>query len=276
MSLVAALLPHPARLQRLRSAAGARHDIVACDDWQSLTRVCESSPVQAVVVDFCNTGRASFDEMRNLKGRFPRLALIGYIAMPPALASDVFDSGRFGLAGLIVADENDTPSALLAVLEQAETRGVAMLLARALQGAPPRVRDAMLLAVTRASSRLTPAALARILGVSRRGLAQQLVIAGYPAPQRLITWGRLIAAAHLLESTRTTADGVSAALHFPSGSAFRNTCQRYLHATPSELRARGGSDYVVRSLLRECHADGATPHPLPLSRTRSRTPLMAV
>jgi AraC-like DNA-binding protein len=263
-------------MQRLRSAAGARHDVVACDDWQSLTRLCESAPVQAVVVDFCSTGQASFDEMRLLKVRFPRLALLGYVTMPPARAIDLFDAGRFGLAGLIVADENDTPSAMLAVLEQAERRGVAVLLSHALQGAPPRVRDAVLLTVTKASTRLTPSTLARIFGVSRRGIAQQLAAAGYPAPQRLITWGRLVAAAHLLESTRTSADAVSAALHFPSGSAFRNTCQRYLHATPREIRARGGSDYVIRSLLRECHADGATPHPLPLSRTRSRTPLMAV
>jgi len=156
MSLVAALLPNPARLHRLRSASAARHEIVACDDWQSLTRLCESAAVQAVIVDFCSTGQASFDELRLLKARFPRLALLGYVSMPPARASDLFDAGRFGLAGLIVADENDTPAALLAVLEQAESRGVAVLLARAVQGAPPRVRDALLLTVTRAALRLTP------------------------------------------------------------------------------------------------------------------------
>lgn len=249
---------------------------MACDDWQALTRLCESTPVQAVVVDFCGGGQASFDEMRLLKSRFPRVALLGYVSMPPARASDLFDAGRFGLAGLIIADENDSPAAMLAVLEQAETRGVATLLARALLGAPPRVRDAVLLTVTRASSRLTPSALARILGFSRRGLAQRLVDAGFPAPQRLITWGRLIVAAHLLESTRMSGDGVANALHFPSGSAFRNTCQRYLHATPREVRARGGSDYVVRGFLRECRSHDGTLHPLPLSRTRSRTPLMAV
>ena len=276
MSLVAALLPNSARLHRLRSATAARHEIVACDDWQSLTRLCESAAVQAVVVDFCSTGQASFDELRLLKARFPRLALLGYVSMPPARASDLFDAGRFGLAGLVVADENDTPAALLAVLEQAETRGVAVLLARAVQGAPPRVRDALLLTVTRAALRLTPATLARVLGVSRRGLAQHLADAGYPPPQRLITWGRLIAAAHLLEATRTSADAVANALHFPSGSAFRNTCQRYLYATPREIRARGGADYVVRALFRECNTGGAAAHPPPLSRTRSRTPLMAV
>jgi AraC-like DNA-binding protein len=276
MSILAALLPNSARLQRLRAAVATRHEIVACADWQELTRLCESTAVQVVVVDFCAVGQATFDEMRLLKARFPRIALIGYVGMPPARASDLFDAGRFGLVGLIVADDNDTLAGILAVIEQAETRGVAQLLARSLQGAPLRVRDAMLLTVTRASSRLTPTTLVRILGVSRRGLAQQLVTAGYPPPQRIITWGRLIVAAHLLESTRMSADAIASALHFPSGSAFRNTCQRYLHATPSEMRARGGSDYVVRALMRELRAHGATPHPLPLSRTRTRPPMMAV
>jgi hypothetical protein len=53
----------------------------------------------------------------------------------------------------------------------------------------------------------------------------------------------------MLEDAQRSADGVAAALRFPSGSAFRNTCQRYLRATPTELRARGGALWVVDQLL---------------------------
>jgi len=232
--------------------------------------------VQTVVVDFCVNGRASFDEIRVLRGRFPRIAVVGYVAAPPARIQDVFDAGRFGLDGLLIADEEDSPAHILEVVARAESRSVATLLAGGLAGAPPLVRDAVMLAVTRANARLTPLALARQLGVSRRGLAHQLASAGFPAPQRLITWGRLIVAGQLLESTRSAADAVAVALHFPSGSAFRNTCQRYLRATPSEIRRRGGGDYVVRSLLRQTRAPlrGRTPQLLP--HGRSRAPLVAV
>ena len=73
-----------------------------------------------------------------------------------------------------------------------------------------------------------------------------------PPPQRLITWGRMIVAAHMLEDPYRSANGVAMALGFPSGSAFRNTCQRYLHANPralAQLRRdpqlpTGGADQV--------------------------------
>jgi hypothetical protein len=55
----------------------------------------------------------------------------------------------------------------------------------------------------------------------------------------------------MLDDLNRSADAVSAALKFPSGSAFRNTCQRYVHATPTELRQRGGAEYVVSQLLAE-------------------------
>jgi AraC-like DNA-binding protein len=83
------------------------------------------------------------------------------------------------------------------------------------------------------------------VSLSRRVLAKHLEHAGLPSPQRLLTWGRLIVAAHMLEDPHRSADGVAQALHFPSGSAFRNTCQRYLEATPSEIRSRGGAAYAV-------------------------------
>jgi AraC-like DNA-binding protein len=80
---------------------------------------------------------------------------------------------------------------------------------------------------------------------------RRLSDAGFPPPRRLITWGRLIVAAQLLEDPLRSADAVSIALDFPSGSAFRNTCQRYLHATPSQLRARGGAEYVIAGLMQD-------------------------
>jgi AraC-like DNA-binding protein len=103
--------------------------------------------------------------------------------------------------------------------------------------------------VTRAHERLTPDALARRLAVSRRLLARRLADAGLPAPHQLLTWGRLLVAAFLLEDERRSADGVAAALDFASGSAFRNLCRRYLDATPREVRAHGGARWVAERLF---------------------------
>ena len=109
----------------------------------------------------------------------------------------------------------------------------------------------MLVAVTRAHENLNGDDLAQLLSTPRRSLTKRLTHAGFPAPPRLLTWGRLIVAAQMLDDLNRSADAVSAALKFPSGSAFRNTCQRYVHATPTELRQRGGAEYVVSLLLAE-------------------------
>jgi AraC-like DNA-binding protein len=164
---------------------------------------------------------------------------------------DVFDAGRAGIDGLVIADRDDSPERFSTLLEQAEARSVASKLRALFAGIHPLVRDAVLIAVTRSHERLTPEILARSLSLGRRALVRRLSDAGFPPPRRLITWGRLIVAAQLLEDPLRSADAVSLALDFPSGSAFRNTCQRYLHCTPSQLRQRGGAEYVIAGLMQD-------------------------
>jgi AraC-like DNA-binding protein len=161
----------------------------------------------------------------------------------------MFDAGRFGLDGLIVADLDDGPASLLAQIERAEARSVASVVRPAVAELKPHIRDAVLAAVTRAHERLTPDGLARLLTVPRRLLTRRLCDAGFPPPRRLLTWGRLILAAHMLEDEERSADGVALVLNFPSGSAFRNTCQRYLRATPQQIRQRGGAAHVIAAFL---------------------------
>ena len=181
----------------------------------------------------------------------PLLVTVSCVAVLPSRIRDVFDAGRAGIDGLIIADRDDAPADLWAILERAETRSVANGLRTALVTCDPTVRDAVLVAVTRAHENLTGDGLARLLSIPRRSLTKRLTNAGFPPPPRLLTWGRLIVAAQMLDDLNRSADAVSAALKFPSGSAFRNTCQRYVHATPTELRQRGGAEYVVSLLLAE-------------------------
>jgi AraC-like DNA-binding protein len=106
-------------------------------------------------------------------------------------------------------------------------------------------------------------------------MTRRLLSEGFPPPQRLLTWGRLIVAAHLLEQKHRTADSVAAMLHFPSGPAFRNSCQRYLRATPSQIRSRGGAAYAIRAMLRQARGRVATDHE-PHRRSPVRVPALAV
>jgi AraC-like DNA-binding protein len=207
--------------------------------------------VSLAVLDLYIDGPLDLDSVRQLRRLYPRLVTVAYVSVRPERMKDVFDVGRAGLDGLIIADRDDAPADLWAILEQAETRSVASNLRALLANCDPTVRDAVLVAVTRAHENLSGDGLAKLLSVPRRSLTKRLTQAGFPAPPRLLTWGRLIVAAQMLDDLNRSADAVSAALKFPSGSAFRNTCQRYVHATPTELRQRGGADYVVSLLLAE-------------------------
>src|SRR2546421_626538 len=93
-------------------------------------------------------------------------------------------------------------AALLRVCERQVVR-------EALAGVDATTRDAVLLAVTRAHQRLSPEGLARLLALPRRTVSQRLANAGFPAPQRLLSWGRLIVAAHLLEDHHRSADRIA-------------------------------------------------------------------
>lgn len=260
MAVIASLLP-PAHLQRVRLAVRDRHEVVPCDDWNALTRVCERQPVRVALIDLFLGEQANFEHLRALKTRLPRLAVIAYVAVTAERAADLFDAGRQGVDGLIVADRDDSPMEFLRVIALAESRALSDIVRKQLRGVDSVVYDAAMLSITRAHERMSPAALSRQLSVPRRTLAQKLSVAGYPPPLRLLTWGRLIVAAHMMEDQHRSADRVAASLEFPSGSAFRNTCQRYLHATPSQIRARGGAQYVIRTFFRQVSA--------PASRARS-------
>ena len=128
MGVIATLLPNSTRLQRLRAAIRDRHSIVACDDWSGLTRMCDSEPVHLAVIDLYADGTANFESVRLLKLRFPRVALVAYINVTPERARDMFDAGRAGFDGLIVADADDAPMTLLAHVDKAEARSVASIL----------------------------------------------------------------------------------------------------------------------------------------------------
>jgi len=203
----------------------------------------------------------TLDAFRQLKRRFPRLVTVAYVDPGTGREHDLFDAGRSGVDALVLLDRDDDPVQLAATLERAEARGVASLVRSALSSTSPSVRDVVLLCVTRAHERLTPTRVATSLNVSRRVLARLLEESRLPPPQRLITCSRLVVAAYFLEDAHRSADSIANALQFPSGSAFRNACQRYLGATPSEIRDFGGAEWVLQRLFAP-GLRGATDRPL--------------
>jgi len=276
MGVIATLLPNAEHVQRVRVAIRDRHELLVCDDWASLIRACERQPVGLALIDIFAGAQPHFDRIRQIKRRLPRLTLIAYVKFEQDRARDLFDAGRQGMDGLVLAGQNDAPRALLALVEQAESRSLGTIVRQSLAGLDPVAVDALLVSVTRAHERLSPDALARLIALPRRTVSAHLLRAGFPSTQRLLTWGRLIVAAHMLEEPRRSAQRVASALAFPSGSAFRNTCQRYLHAAPQEIRSRGGAAYVIRAMLTQLNTVSAVGAAAPNDRRRARHLSLAI
>lgn len=272
MGLIATLVHTPLRQQRIREALEEQHEVLPCFTWDELLGACGRRAVTLALVDLFPAAApaaepGSFEVLRQMKRRYPSVATVLYTAMPPARPRDLFEAGRFGLDGLVLADQDDDPVQLRAVVDRAEARGALAPLLPELSRLPSTVRDAVLLSVTRAHQPLSPDDLSRILGVRRKLLSARLSHAGFPTSQKLIAWGRLIVAARLLEDTERTADSVALALDYPSGSAFRNACQRYVRAAPHQMRAQGGAVFVIKMLLEEVAKNAppaaAVPQPVP-------------
>ena len=245
MGILASLLPTPRCFSRLEAAVGTLHTIKPAASWTELERICAENPVDVAVIDLYAEGAPNFDAVRGLRARYGTVTLVAYVSFLPERTRDVFDLGRAGVVGLLLADLDDRPRTIRSVVERAEARGAATELRRHLSGHSVVVRDAVMVSVTRAHEHLNGKRLAEIVGTSRRTLSTELARANMPAPSKLVTWGRLIVAGQMLLDNKRSADAIARALDFPSGSAFRNTCQRYLRLRPTEMRDAGGSQVVI-------------------------------
>jgi AraC-like DNA-binding protein len=250
MALVALLLDDRLCVARASAAMGDAYPSITCTSWGHLLRVVARDAVSVIIVDpkFPDDGDV-LDALRQLRRQYSAVAIVGYVSIPPCTEIDLFEYGRLGLDALALKDSTDSIRALRATIERAEARGLLDPIRRALGPVNPTVRDAVLMSISRAQSRLSPDSMARALGISRAHLTSQLTSCGFPSPPQLIAWGRLIVASRMLEDERRSANAVAAALEYPSASAFRNMCQRYLATSPAEIRSRGGAAFAATMLF---------------------------
>src|SRR5437868_4380764 len=134
MGVIATLLPNQKLLRRVQTALRGRHEVVTCADWEELVRVCGQQAVRLAFIDLFAGGRTNFDHVRGLKQRLPRLTLIAYVEYGPDRAYDLFDAGRLGMDGLILADQHDTPRAFLKLVDQSESRTLGAIVKQSLEG----------------------------------------------------------------------------------------------------------------------------------------------
>jgi AraC-like DNA-binding protein len=186
--------------------------------------------------------------LTTLMARFPTVPFLGYCGIGVSHADELRELARAGVHELVFRNVDDHPSLLLSKLGRGiEACAGAHVLRRLSEQLPEALHGVVAYCASfpRESHEIEKVALA--LGVHRKTLVNWCHRAHAPPPSVLVTWVRLLLAVEILQSPGHTIERVAHSLEFPSGSAFRNLCRRYLGHRPAELRSSEGREAAYRA-----------------------------
>ncbi|HET7321478.1 MAG TPA: helix-turn-helix domain-containing protein [Longimicrobiaceae bacterium] len=231
---------------RVRLACGNDYHFLSLPDWGSLQEaIREAPPAALVLVDpFAGAdgapGGALAPQLRQLLKDFPSSAVIAALEVAPARSAELQTLGRWGVVQVISLDHDDTPLSIARRLRAARGRPLRGMLEKIL---PPEMPGRARAIVDAATDIVSAGAhgrdLADSLHLSRRTLLRWCKRAGLPAPRRLLAWMRVLLACELLDDPGRTVLSVANSCGYSSDSGLRRVTQKFLGASPSDLREQG-------------------------------------
>lgn len=131
------------------------------------------------------------------------------------------------------------------------------------------IREFFHLCARKTRKRFTVDEAAEAAGIGRQQLTTTLQDAGYPGPDDVIRWFRLLHAVWLLSRTpRRSVDAVAKALSYASGPSLSNAMKHAFDMRPTELAKHGGLSLALAQFRRRLRdARPAEPHTEPLPAT---------
>lgn len=237
--------------ERVRQACGNEYHFQALNDWEALQAAIRESPPAALVVVYpyeigaaSGNGRNGKKELslalRGILAEFPSTAVLAAMDVTPERFNDLRTLGKWGVVQVISLDHDDTPYAITQRLRAARGRPLRALLESVLPPETPGRARAILEAATDVVTIGQHGRdLAKSLHLSRRTLLRWCQRAGLPAPRRLLAWMRVLLACELLDDPGRTVLSVAHTCGYSSDSGLRRITQKFLGASPSDLRDEG-------------------------------------
>jgi AraC-like DNA-binding protein len=261
----------PAFRDRVRQACGSDYEYQAVRDWDALIQAVQESPPAALVVvdpyeprSFGNPNGDSVlsTALRSLLAEYPSTAVLAALEVRPERFNDLRTLGRWGVVQVISLDHDDTPFSISRRLQAARGRPMRALLEEVL---PPETSGRARAILEAATDIVTLGEhgrdLAGSLHLSRRTLLRWCQRSGLPAPRRLLAWMRVLLACELLDDPGRTVLSVAHTCGYSSDSGLRRITQKFLNASPSDLRETGAfkvaADAFLKALAEERQARGA-------------------
>lgn len=183
--------------------------------------------------------------------RSPDVALFGFASRPVnEVAVTALSGCGPALAAVFFGNFEDVVRGIGALITPRDTSPVTLAM-RVVRDVVPREMQAFLeLALKRASEHPTVEQLARDARTAHRTLSERLVRAGLPDAREILSWCRILQAAHAIEHSDASLSRIAEEYGFTSDAALRGMVRRRLAVTPSDLRERGGFDRALSSFER--------------------------
>jgi AraC-like DNA-binding protein len=246
------LLPsHDALLRaRITTELGRRYHLIPTGSWSAVPGLMEREAVHGVVVDASTAPRLPFGELGWLRRQHPGVATV-VVLDPRGHELELFRLGRQGVDGVVLLGLGALEGTLVETVERGLARSTARRVTSRLEGrAPPLLIEALAYAVEHAHRDPGPADLARATAARNvTAYRRELRRAGLPSPSRILLWGRLFRAAHLLDRSDQAVDAVAHGLGYAAASSLARALRRETGFPPSQIRIRGGIACVLEALL---------------------------
>jgi AraC-like DNA-binding protein len=178
--------------------------------------------------------------IREFRLRRPRVAIVGYCRAAHEESQDIIALASAGIHEIVFLDVTDWGNVLRQTFARArQSCGAAQAFDRLAPIVPASLQPLIEYCLYFPHLSTSVPRVAAALGVHRKTLVNYTQRSGLPGPSVLITWCRLIIAAHLLETRGDAVERVALALEYPSATALRNTLRRYCGYRPADLRTSG-------------------------------------
>lgn len=237
------------------------YQFVQLSDWGELEdRIREAPPAAMVLVDPYAAGgngdspRELSPKLRELLVAYPSTPVIAAMTVRAEAHEDVRQLGRWGVVQVVAIGHDDTIPALVRRLHGARGRPMRALIEQVL---PPETSGRARAIIDAAADVVTMGEhgrdLADTLQLSRRTLLRWSQRAGIPPPRRLLAWMRVLLACELLDDPGRSVLSVARTAGYASDSGLRRITQKFLQASPSELREQGAFPRAAAAFVAVLH-----------------------
>jgi len=213
----------------------------------------ELATVAALIIEAQDlSGVPTMPFVAQVSDSLPTVPILGYCEVGLRRGGDAVALIRAGVHDIVLRGVDDGALALRDAVVGASHSTAANRVISALR---PLV-DASILpllehCLTFGRRAITVAGAATALGVHRKTLVNLCARAKLPPPAMLVGWCRLFLVAALLERKSYTVERIAHELDYPSSTALRNAVRRYAGVTATQVRDRGGLQFVLDHFARQ-------------------------